>query len=47
MAEDGRRLEVDKNPETSMVRVFLPKEGMEAGKMEVAVRYEGNCFAET
>ena len=44
VAEDGRRLEVDKNPETSMVRVFLPKEGMEAGKMEVAVKYEGTVL---
>ncbi len=44
VAEDGRRLKVDKNPETSMVRVFLPKEGMEAGKMEVAVRYEGTVL---
>ena len=44
MAEDGSRLEVDKNPETSMVRVFMPEDGTGAEGMEVIVRYKGTVL---
>ncbi len=38
---DGMELEVNKDPETSLVRVFMPKEGKQEGSMEVTVRYGG------
>lgn len=43
MAEDGSRLEVDKNKETSMVRVFMPEDS-EKEEIEVSVWYEGTAL---
>lgn len=39
MTEEGIRLKVDKNPETSMVRVFMPEK--QNGENNVEVKYEG------